>query len=172
MNFPYTRLVIEDVMFLNYTRLVSIEYIFYQIDDNVKYVKLHECKTNLLNTNNFRKKNDSKIVSDTSSVEKNLHFKRKPICYSHSTGDYLENTSNNRNRLLSTPNGDAKVETLLCLWKITYNGQLEKLKEVNITYDSVFMPSIRGQMKLRLSNDKHLVFLPVIKSYGPNCKQI
>ena len=90
MNFPYTKLKIEDVMFLNNTRLVSIEYIFYQIDDqNVKYVKLHECKSNLLNTKNFWKKNVSNLSKVKSGVDTNLHFKRKPICYTHCNGNYL-----------------------------------------------------------------------------------
>ena len=120
MNFPYTKLVIEDVMFLNNTRLVSIEYIFYQIDNNVKYVKLLECKNNLLNTKNFRKKTHSHC---TPVVEKNQHFKTKPLCYSQSSENYLnEQDKCKKSRLLNTPNGDAKVETLLCLWKITYNG--------------------------------------------------
>ena len=44
--------------------------------------------------------------------------------------------------------GDAKVEAIISLWKITNDGQLMKDKEASFEYNQKFRPSVDDRMKL------------------------
>ena len=167
-SLPYTVLQIEDVMFIDQQRLVSLEYIFYQTGD-ARYSKLRKNKTNknFLGSENFIESSKDGLL--------NKDYKEPPVSY-HDTGkaDYLaehdpghrpaaaaeapegdqadhdqgENKDDQKEEpvlpFMDTELKDAKVEALISLWKIDTGGQLTKAKEISFGYDSEFKPTIKG----------------------------
>ena len=64
--------------------------------------------------------------------------------------------------MFDTEAGDAKVEALICLWKINKDGSLAKEMQQNFSINTKYKPSdYKNRMKLTLSNDKQFVLLAV-----------
>ena len=49
---------------------------------------------------------------------------------------------------LDAKSGDAKVEALICVWRIDNGGQLMKDKEISFSYDAQFVRSEKVKIKL------------------------
>ena len=127
---------VEDVMFVDETKLVSLEYIFYQTK-GAAYAKITRKRTNanLLKTEGFL---------DKSGVGENRHYRNDPASYivdnregylaRHQKGDggkaNLQNAGKSSKstdvKFLDTEHGEAKVEALISLWKIDEMGRLSK----------------------------------------------
>lgn len=45
---------------------------------------------------------------------------------------------------MDTEGKDAKVEALICIWKIDQGGQLMQEKEQSFCYNSLFKPTMKG----------------------------
>lgn len=154
---------IEDMMFIDQFRLVSLEYIFYQTKD-AKYIQL---VNNPKGEINHLGKIDHKD-GHTHDNQGEPHFLNDPVCFNLGK-DYLKygsanqsGTEGNKRKLIDVPDGEAKVEALICMWKIDKSGKLSKEKEKTFSYE-MYKPSQNGQMKLQLSNDKKYVILPIFE---------
>ena len=90
---------------------------------------------------NYLGKIDNKESTNTIDNNSEPHFLNDPICF-HLGKDYLKYGSANqcgnecdKRKLLDVPDGEAKVEALICMWRIDKTGKLSKEKEKTFSYE-------------------------------------
>jgi len=84
---PYTIQQVEDVMFIDNTKLISLEYIYYSMDENAKYSKVTPKK----NDNKYNGKLGVKdFVEKMHANNQNVNYKNMPHMYANRPKDYLQ----------------------------------------------------------------------------------
>lgn len=108
MTAPHIYIQLEDTMFVDSTRLVTLECVYYAKDcDSDKniftHLSLKDNQSNLLTTN---------IAND----KKDKVYGHKPLCYQESENYLL----NNKNLLEASTS--SMVEVLISFWDVNING--------------------------------------------------
>ena len=108
-------------MFIDDTKLVSLEYIYYQTNPNSKYTLVEP------------KKNQGGRLGIENFLEKckegnlNVDYKNEPVMYRNvQKKDYIEQHRSSDDAknvtFIETEDGTAQAEALICLWKIDSEG--------------------------------------------------
>jgi hypothetical protein len=122
---------VDDVMFINQRRLVSLEAIFYNFKDGT-YHKMEKIKDNrnMLGTNHFVSHNLENQAKAFTTESSNYEVPDEEYLYMHD-GNYREETRStwfgrskslmakkDQAKFLETASGDVKVEILISAYKI------------------------------------------------------
>jgi len=172
---------VEDVMLIDESKLVSLEYIFYQTDAKYSNIVPGDYRTNPLgqliegdaNKNaSYQKTYHPKYFRDAGNDYLNDHasshamsqiiMRKSASVGTPGAGVEMDATPGLRRGatvLSDSAKGEARVEALLCVWVIDQGGQLMKDKEISFDYCKA--RSARSKVKMHLSNDQRYIVLPI-----------